>query len=80
MVSTKEQLNNLIKQYEDLEVKSKADIKVLVKEVKSLRRSQTELTQKLSSTMKEKSEAEVDFKLEYELVVYSAILEVLTFS
>lgn len=56
--SSNEQLENLLKQYEALEAKSKADIKVLVKEVKSLRKSQTELKQELSRTQKEKSEAE----------------------
>ncbi|XP_041016690.1 PX domain-containing protein EREL1 [Juglans microcarpa x Juglans regia] len=54
----KEQHNNLLKRYEELEAKSKADIKILVKEVKSLRRSQTELKRELSQTQKEKSEAE----------------------
>ncbi|KAF5456748.1 hypothetical protein F2P56_026194 [Juglans regia] len=54
----KEQHNNLLKRYEELEAKSKADIKILVKEVKSLRSSQTELKRELSQTQKEKSEAE----------------------
>ncbi|XP_059460610.1 PX domain-containing protein EREL1 isoform X2 [Corylus avellana] len=56
--ASKEQLENLLKRYEELEAKSKADIKVLVKEVKSLRSSQTELKQELSRMQKEKSEAE----------------------
>ncbi|KAK9280523.1 hypothetical protein L1049_014215 [Liquidambar formosana] len=56
--ATKEQLGNLLKRHEELEVKSKADIKVLVKEVKSLRSSQTELKQELSQSLKERSEAE----------------------
>ncbi|CAL8105590.1 unnamed protein product [Prunus armeniaca] len=55
----KEQLENLSKRYEELEAKSKADIKVLVKEVKSLRSSQKELKHELSKSLKEKSEAEV---------------------
>ena len=59
--ASKEQLENLLKRYEELEAKSKADIKVLVKEVKSLRSSQTELKQELSRMQKEKSEAEVVF-------------------
>ncbi|CAL2234907.1 unnamed protein product [Prunus armeniaca] len=54
----KEQLENLSKRYEELEAKSKADIKVLVKEVKSLRSSQKELKHELSKSLKEKSEAE----------------------
>uniref|UniRef100_A0A5B7A8B3 PX domain-containing protein n=1 Tax=Davidia involucrata TaxID=16924 RepID=A0A5B7A8B3_DAVIN len=56
--ATKQQLADLMKRHEELEVKSKADIKVLVKEVKSLRSSQAELKQKLSRSLKEKSEAE----------------------
>lgn len=59
--ASKEQLEKLLKRYDELEAKSKADIKVLIKEVKSLRSSQTELKQELSQTHKEKSEAEVVF-------------------
>ncbi|CAN6583681.1 unnamed protein product [Malus baccata var. baccata] len=55
----KEQLENLSKRYEELEAKSKADIKVLVKEVKSLRSSQAGLKHELSKSLTEKSEAEV---------------------
>ncbi|TQD74835.1 hypothetical protein C1H46_039623 [Malus baccata] len=54
----KEQLENLSKRYEELEAKSKADIKVLVKEVKSLRSSQAGLKHELSKSLTEKSEAE----------------------
>lgn len=61
MDASKEQLEKLLKRYEELEAKSKADIKVLIKEVKSLRSSQTELKQELSQTHKAKSEAEVGF-------------------
>lgn len=57
--ATKEQLENLSKQYEELEAKSKADIKVLVKEVKSLRSTQKGLKQELSQTLNEKSETQV---------------------
>ncbi|KAJ7966198.1 Phox (PX) domain protein [Quillaja saponaria] len=53
-----EQFQILSKQYEELELKSKADIKVLVKEVKSLRNSQTKLKQELIQSTKEKCEAE----------------------
>ncbi|KAG2700172.1 hypothetical protein I3760_07G220100 [Carya illinoinensis] len=56
--ASKEQHENLLKRYEELEAKSKADIKILVKEVKSLRNSQTELKRELSQTQKEKCEAE----------------------
>lgn len=55
----REQLENLKKHHEEFEVKSKADVKLLVKEVKSLRSSQLELKQELSRLMKEKLEAEV---------------------
>lgn len=47
------------KRYEELEAKSKADIKVLIKEVKSLRSSQAELKHELSKSLKDKSESEV---------------------
>lgn len=56
--ATKDQLNILLKQHEELEVKSKSDIKVLVKEVKSLRRSQVELKQKLDDSFQEKTKLE----------------------
>lgn len=57
--ATKDKLNILLKQHEELEIKSKSDIKVLVKEVKSLRRSQNELKQKFEGSLQEKSEVEV---------------------
>ncbi|GAV60521.1 PX domain-containing protein [Cephalotus follicularis] len=56
--ATKEHLQNLSKRYEELEAKSRADIKVLVKEVKSLRNSQTRLMQELTDTLKGKCEVE----------------------
>ncbi|KAL1827805.1 hypothetical protein ACET3Z_006217 [Daucus carota] len=56
--ATKQQLVELQKQHRELEVKSKADIKVLVKEIKSLRSSQAEYKQQLSESIKEKSETE----------------------
>lgn len=57
--STKEQLKNVSKQFEELEAKSKGDIRVLVKEVKSLRSTQARLKQELSQTLQQKSETEV---------------------
>lgn len=57
--STKEQLKNVSKRFEELEGKSKADIRVLVKEVKSLRSTQGKLKQELSQTLQQKSETEV---------------------
>ncbi|KAK3040941.1 hypothetical protein RJ639_028815 [Escallonia herrerae] len=56
--ATKQQLVELLKQHRELEVKSKSDIKILVKEVKSLRSSQGELKQQLSRSLEEKTEAE----------------------
>ncbi|KAK7352694.1 hypothetical protein VNO80_18122 [Phaseolus coccineus] len=56
--TTKEHLEMLSKQYGELEAKSKADVKVLVKEVKSLRNSQTKLKKELSESIKENSETE----------------------
>ncbi|KAE9586940.1 putative Phox domain-containing protein [Lupinus albus] len=56
--ANKEQLEVLSKQYGELEAKSKADIKVLVKEVKSLRNTQKELKKELSESVKEMCERE----------------------
>lgn len=57
--ATREQLEDLSKRYQELERKSKADIKILVKEVKSLRGSQAALKEQLNQSLKEKSEIEV---------------------
>nr|XP_023904528.1 PX domain-containing protein EREX isoform X4 [Quercus suber]POE45321.1 px domain-containing protein erex [Quercus suber] len=54
----REQIENLQKRHEEFEVKSKADVKLLIKEVKTLRNSQLELKQDLSRVMKEKLEVE----------------------
>ncbi|XP_068669145.1 PX domain-containing protein EREL1-like [Aristolochia californica] len=61
--SLMQELNAMREQFEKLqrhqagsEMKSKGDIKVLVKEVKSLRKTQTELRQELSQSLQEKSE------------------------
>lgn len=56
--AAKEQFDNLQKHHEQSELKSKTDVKVLVKEVKSLRTSQSELKQELSRLMKEKLDIE----------------------
>lgn len=56
---SRQQLDNLQKFHDEFEVKSKTDVKLLVKEVKSLRNSQSELKQELSRLMKEKLEVEV---------------------
>lgn len=63
--TAKEHLEVLSKQYGELEAKSKADVKVLVKEVKSLRNSQTKLKKELSESIKENSETEVGYKSAY---------------
>lgn len=65
--STKEQLKNVSKQYEELEAKSKGDIRVLVKEVKSLRSTQARLKQELSQTLQQKSETEGFLQQEREM-------------
>lgn len=57
--SKQEELLNMRKHLEEQESKSKADIKVLVKEVKFLRKSQAELKELMNKTLKEKSELEV---------------------
>ncbi|KAF8110900.1 hypothetical protein N665_0078s0090 [Sinapis alba] len=54
----KQQLEDLSRRYDELEAKSKADIKVLVKEVKSLRRSHVELEKELTQSLTDKTEAE----------------------
>ncbi|KAJ8534979.1 hypothetical protein K7X08_016707 [Anisodus acutangulus] len=56
--ATKRKLDDLQKQHQELEVKSKADLKVLIKEVKSLRVSQADLKEQLNHSLKEKLEAE----------------------
>ncbi|KAK7311882.1 hypothetical protein RJT34_10334 [Clitoria ternatea] len=56
--ATKEKLEILSKQYGELEAKSKADVKILVKEVKSLRNSHIKLKKELSESIKEKCETE----------------------
>lgn len=55
----REQVTALKKHNEDLKVKSKLDLKILAKEVKSLRSSQSELRQEIVRLTKEKVEAEV---------------------
>lgn len=56
---TKNKFDQLLKKHQDLEVKSKADIKVLVKEVKSLRNSQADLKQQLNQSLRGMLDAEV---------------------
>lgn len=61
---TKKQLEDLLKKHQELQIKSKSDIKVLSKEVKSLRISQAELKKELIQSQKQKSEAEKFLHLE----------------
>ncbi|ANM62921.1 Phox (PX) domain-containing protein [Arabidopsis thaliana] len=63
MDATKQQLEDLSRRYVELEAKSKADIKVLVREVKSLRRSHMEMEKELTRSLTEKSDTEVNLKL-----------------
>ncbi|TYH61217.1 hypothetical protein ES332_D07G036300v1 [Gossypium tomentosum] len=58
--ASKEQLNIISKQYEELETKSKAEIKVLVKEVKSLRKSEKELKQEVDQSLSKISEVQLE--------------------
>ncbi|XP_061351293.1 PX domain-containing protein EREX [Gastrolobium bilobum] len=54
----REQFEHLRKHHDEFEMKSKTDVKLLIKEVKSLRSSQFELKQQLSELMKEKVDVE----------------------
>ncbi|CAI0422441.1 unnamed protein product [Linum tenue] len=56
--TAKEELENMCKQLEEVELKSKSEVKLLVKEVKSLRGSNSELRQELTCLMKEKEDLE----------------------
>lgn len=55
----REQLKNLLKHHDDFEMKSKTDMKVLIKEVKSLRSGELDLKQQLGELIKEKLDLEV---------------------
>nr|VDD40798.1 unnamed protein product [Brassica oleracea] len=68
----KQQLGDLSRRYNELEAKSKADIKVLVREVKSLRRSHVELEKKLTQSLTDKTEAEKLLEHERKLLENSA--------
>lgn len=77
--SNQEKLDNMRKLMEELELKSKADIKVLVKEVKVLRKSQAELKEMLNQSLKEKTELEVRCKSFYRCIVLDLICSTFTF-
>ena len=55
----REQLETLQKHHDEYEAKSRTDVKLLIKEVKSLRSSQQEMKKQLSELVKEKLDAEV---------------------
>lgn len=61
--AAQQQVNSLQKHHLELESKSNADVKLLVKEIKSLRSSHTELKQELSKLAKEKADVEVTIHL-----------------
>ena len=59
--ASREQLEYLQKQYEEFVTKSKADVELFIKEIKSLRDTQLDMKQECSQLTKEKSELEVNF-------------------
>ncbi|CAL1375024.1 unnamed protein product [Linum trigynum] len=63
---TKKKLEDLTKQYEALEVKSKAELKFLAKEFKSLQSSQKQLKQDRDQAINEKAEMEKHLEHERE--------------
>ncbi|KAL2458774.1 Phox (PX) domain-containing protein [Forsythia ovata] len=56
--TSKEQHESLLKRHEESDLKSKADVKLLVREVKSLRSYQSELKQEVSRLAQERTEFE----------------------
>ncbi|CAI0444258.1 unnamed protein product [Linum tenue] len=64
---TKKKLEDLTKQYEVLEVKSKAELKFLAKEFKSLQSSQKQLKEERDRAMNEKSDIEKHLEREREI-------------
>lgn len=61
MDSAREQLKNLQKYRKEADSQSKSNVKLLVKEVKSLRSSQSELKQEYDAVSKESVELKVKF-------------------
>ncbi|XP_021736687.1 PX domain-containing protein EREX-like isoform X2 [Chenopodium quinoa] len=68
----RDQLESSQKHHDESETKSKTDLKVLVKEVKSLRSSQSDLKEELSNLTKEKLELERDLQNEKQKSVYAS--------
>lgn len=69
--AAQQQINSLRKHHLESESKSKADVKLLIKEIKSLRTSQTEQKQELCKLAKEKAEVEVIIRLISSLLLHS---------
>lgn len=61
--ASREQLEYLQKQYEEFVAKSKADVELFAKEVKSLRGTQLDLKQECNQLKNERSELEVNFSV-----------------
>ncbi|CAN8326915.1 unnamed protein product [Cochlearia groenlandica] len=70
----KQQVEDLSRRYDELEAKSKADIKVLVKEVKSLRRSHVELEKELNRSLTDKTDAEKLLQQERKLLESTVVV------
>ncbi|CAN1285662.1 PX domain-containing protein EREX [Linum perenne] len=58
LVAAKEELDKMHKQLDEVDLKSKSEVKLLVKEVKSLRSSHSELRQEVTSLMKKNEDLE----------------------
>ncbi|XP_009783198.1 PX domain-containing protein EREL2 [Nicotiana tabacum] len=65
--AAQQQINSLRKHHLESDSKSKADVKLLIKEIKSLRTSQTEQKQELCKLAKEKAEVERILKEERQI-------------
>lgn len=74
----RDQLENLHKHHENYEAKSKSDVKLLVKEVKSLRNSQSELKQEMGRLMKENIEAEVICILFFSQLIIQTLKDIIS--
>lgn len=68
------QLEDLSQRHQELEMKSKADIKILVKEVKSLRNTQSEMNKQLNKSLNEKSEIEVSLNVKRHVFLCCCLL------
>ncbi|KAJ8536213.1 hypothetical protein K7X08_034614 [Anisodus acutangulus] len=64
--AAQQQINSLQQHHLEMESKSNTDVKLLVKEIKSLRSSHTELKQELSKLANEKAEVEMILREEWQ--------------